>query len=70
MLKMILVVAATAAPAFGAGIWTASTMAHDHSIEANRGHLKVVPSTEFQSMAPRRLRFATELLTTDQHRTA
>jgi hypothetical protein len=35
MLKMILVVAATAAPAFGAGIWTASTMAHDHSIEAN-----------------------------------
>jgi hypothetical protein len=35
MLKMILVVAATATPAFGAGIWTAPTMAHDHSIEAN-----------------------------------
>jgi hypothetical protein len=35
MLKIILVVAATAVPAFGAGIWTASTMAHEHSIEAN-----------------------------------
>ena len=55
MLKMILVVAATAVPAFGAGIWTASTMAHRPSIEANATaalsthspyemHLKVKPA--------------------------
>ena len=35
MLKMALIVAATAVPAFGAGIWTASTMARPRPAEAN-----------------------------------
>jgi hypothetical protein len=43
MLKMILIVAATAVPAFAAGIWAESTMARHQSAEANAVS---TPSTE------------------------
>ena len=35
MLKMILVVAATAVPAFGAGVWMGSTAAPNRSVAIN-----------------------------------
>jgi hypothetical protein len=35
MLKMVLVVAALAVPAFGAGVWTASIVAPNRAVEAN-----------------------------------
>jgi hypothetical protein len=43
MLKMILIVATTAVPAFAAGIWAESTMAGHHPAQANA---ITAPSTE------------------------
>ena len=52
MLKTILVVAATAVPAFGAGVWTGSTVAPNRSVEAN-GALQPRQQSPLTKMHPK-----------------